>query len=151
MPIARRRETTPPKEAENGQGFERFAVNTVIALTLLGIVFLVATAQPKPGPDYYTALYLKSGSYQNYLAAGKTRFTYVLENHETGDKTYAVTVSVNGGTMKEKTIQVGKSRTAEESEELFLGEGHYALPAKVTITASTGKKNYSVYYWLREG
>ncbi len=129
--------------------FEKFTANLVIGLTLAGILFLVATARPATGPTQYSALYLKQNGYQNYIAADKTWFTYVIENHEADDQTYEVTVSVQGEVRENKQVPVAKGGKFEELVELPVRESGLALPAKVMVVAIVGDKEYEAYYWLK--
>ncbi len=130
--------------------FEKFVANLVIVLALIGIVVLLATAKPKTGPDYYSALYLKPDGYQNYIAGGKTWFTYVIENHEASDKTYTVTISVAGEVKKSTQVRVKQGQKVEGFEEFFLREKSYVLPFTVRVTATTGGKEYEVHYWVKQ-
>jgi len=129
--------------------FEKFTANLIIGLTLIGIIFLVTTARPTSGPTQYSALYLKQNGYQNYVAADKTWFTYVIENHEASDRTYTVTISVQGEVRENKQVPVAKGGRFEELVELPVRESGLALPAKVMVVATTGDKEYEAYYWLK--
>ncbi|MBS3063615.1 MAG: hypothetical protein J4203_07170 [Candidatus Diapherotrites archaeon] len=128
--------------------FEQFVANLVIALALLAIVGLVATAKPKTTPDYYSALYLVPGSYENTAANGLTGFTYAIENHEAGDQEYAVALGVDGRVVETRKVRAAKEGKVEERVELPIPQAGYSKPAKVTITTAAAGRQYEVYYWL---
>ncbi len=142
---------SPMEARESGldDDFEKSTAHLVIGLTLAGILFLVATAKPATGPTQYTALYLKPGGYQNYIAADKTWFTYVIENHEASNQTYAITISIKGEVRENKQVPVAKGGKFEEFVELPVRERDLALPAKVRVVATVGDKEYEAYYWLK--
>ncbi len=129
---------------------DKLLLPLVMAVAALGTLLLVALGNPYQQTHYYSTVYIKPGSYTNEVKNGETKFDYVIENHEAGEKEYLVRITAGSQAIKQFTIRVGAGAREDFTERFPMVGTDQSLPLKVKVSVSVGAKTYEVHYWLKK-
>jgi hypothetical protein len=136
---------TEPKREKDMEDIVSRAAVIAIAIGALVTIFLVL----ETSKESYSALYIKPGSYSNYMEDNKVSFTYGVQCFENARTQYTLQVLVNDNLITEKEFALdGRGKTVEDDVSFDLPPGT-GLPAKVSVALNANNQNYETHYWIK--
>lgn len=123
----------------------RIASVAAVAVGLIVAAFLFI----ETGKEHYSALYLKPGSYSNYLDGNLVSFTYGVQCFEAARTQYQLKVTVNDRFITQRDFSIeGRGKVSEDHISFELPPDT-SFPAKVALLLSANGNDYETYFWIR--
>ncbi|MFH1788608.1 MAG: hypothetical protein ABH834_04445, partial [Candidatus Altiarchaeota archaeon] len=148
-PTPRRRPTPNTPKATD----VRIEYAIIVALILCIAISLVYVGYTKKEKETFSVIYVKPGSYINYVEDNTFALTYGVECHEKFPTKYQLVFYVGDKMLEQKNIELCKQgaksiRSIEESV-IFHIPSDTVYPAKFRIVLKSWDTDYENHIWLR--
>jgi len=135
-------------EKDDSEPIDELMVKAAIVAMVLGVIvaayFIWITSQ-----ESYSALYIYSKSYSNYVNPGETiTFRYGVKSYEIKETEYVLRIYLGNELVKTEKFTLKSGEVWEENESIVLPE-NMTFPTKVMLVLDANGKTYEVHFWLK--
>jgi len=121
----------------------------LVTLTLIaGFVVLVLMVSAVP-VQFSSAVFVKPGSYSNYVHENATVFVYGVENKDVSDKEYLVEFYAGNQLLKQDRVSVKRGETREKRELLSFPPQKPAYPFTLSVVLVDGETRKTAFFWVK--
>ncbi|MFH1721940.1 MAG: hypothetical protein ABH950_04980 [Candidatus Altiarchaeota archaeon] len=133
------------KEVSEGNGLGPVIIAVVVGVLVFTAIYLVKQEES------YSVLYLKPGSYSEYLDENRLSFAYGVEFFENKPTNYKLSIFLGNTLLDERDFSLTKANKRHEEEVELVGvPTDLKFPVKVRLLLKADDNEYEVHYWLKE-
>lgn len=147
-------ERKPAIDEDEGEYIsDRIEKSLILALILSISLTLIWIGNTKQEKEYFSALYIKPGSYSNYVDGDAVSFTYGVECLEKSRTSYELKTYLGNMLVQKKEFELNKEgpykiTQIEEVGSVYIPQ-NTTFPAKIMLRLNTHDREYETHLWLR--
>ncbi len=120
----------------------------IIIACIIGIILTLIVVVMNKSEERFSVLYIKPGSYSNYVEGDIASFTYGVECFEGKDTLYNLKIFFGEEIVDEKEFMLGEGEKTENGVTIDIPQ-EIEFPVKLRLLLEVNDREYDTHFWLK--